>query len=178
MLRLLVFTEAWEGLLPAQSSHDEPAGVPCPEPLQPASQVRLQHACPTCCQTEQNGLQQHLCRVSLLHISLAQTRCVLRVCKFQADWSVNTSWGSDARLHRPWQHLRHSALLSSVKSRRPLQQMPAELLFRHRPLLLAHADPSLPAGCLVMADCSSFSVITCYGAEFLARAGCNPSCPA
>lgn len=39
VLRLLVFTEAWEGLLPAQSSHDEPAGMLRPEPLQPAPQV-------------------------------------------------------------------------------------------------------------------------------------------
>eukprot|EP00891_Asterochloris_glomerata_P000611 jgi/Astpho2/611/Aster-04455 len=38
VLRLLVFTEAWEGLLPAQSSHDEPAGMLRPKPLQPAPQ--------------------------------------------------------------------------------------------------------------------------------------------
>ena len=124
VLRLLVFTEAWEGLLPAQSSHDEPAGVLRPEPLQPASQVRLEHACPSCCQAEEKRSQWHLCRVFLPHISLVQSRSFLQVRR-GAGWVKSPCQGC-------WvaQVMTAPASLSSSPLC-PLQQVPAELLSRH-----------------------------------------------
>ena len=182
VLRLLVFTEAWEGLLPAQSSHDEPAGVLRPESLHSASQVGLEHAVPSCRQTNQNRSQWHLCRISLPHMSLVQARCFLQV---RRGGSLVTTWARDAGLHRSWQHLRHSALRLSVKSRSPLQQMPVEPLSRHSPHILAPSPgtcrPSpacLARGCLAMADLQTAPDVLSsrgFGAEFLARAGCNPS---
>ena len=146
VLRLLVFTEAWEGLLPAQSSHDEPAGVLRPESLHSASQVGLEHAVPSYRQTNQNRSQWHLCRISLPHMSLVQARCFLQV---RRGGSLVTTWARDAGLHRSWQHC-VTQLFASL-SRAALLCNRCQLSPCHGtrliswPLLLVHADPPLPA---------------------------------